>query len=899
MKNVKSDYSTTSLTYSNTKEEPKIRLAPGHIRELESSGIDEGTAIRLGIRSVRGDRLAYYGFTNNALLKSDDDFLVYPYYDPWGNEITWTNPKGKEYQYARVKLPEKYQVSGQKYAQPKNSLVCVYIPWALSTEYHECFGYDADGDKIQFPSLTDLRIVEGEKKAIASVLHTGKITIGLGGVCSGNALWMPEYLVAANEIQVLFDGDIWKKKQIKLALGRLGEKFWEWSELFCKRELFSNEDFTGDIEETISNELPQLQLTTIENGKLTNKVDWNKYRVTPNDLTQFSSKLRYGFMPLNSPGKGEKLGIDDWIVHCQKGGDADHRLMDEILAIDLPLVAGGQNLYTENLWAGHQMRRVQLSITFKDRNGDKFFWNWADKEVDSKTKATAPEKFGACPINWPLEQSRDLQGLLVAALAKFYNTKVDPVVGARFTWNGKQWHLNNDAAWKRHCYQMVKFGYGFCDGGTRFPRMVEQALDSYCSGVLKDKGFIGLNGHDVDAITGVKRQIDRNNHVTARSEYDILGGECPKWMESLGETLGTENIELFRACLRASLVHPSKSVQFIPMLLGASGSGKSSLMKVIKELIPGAINSSLLNVESSNANNGTVPLGWYGSRMVIDNDFKCDRKLKPSTIGIINNIAEGANIPYRAMGQDVMDMPTSFTLWLVANRLPQVNASDSEGFYRRFLPIECEGGQRDKPQVDWVDNILKEEGGAILGWIFDMPFNVSQQVILEHQGSEIMKERTEAIKRSAVEDCVQWLEHESEFVAPGIDKDKFFMTDGPRDTVDVLLAPESRVKHADKLKGINVDISDPTLYWVRGKDAYRAYQAFCKSKGGGNRPRNYSNFLDAMERLDCVIEKDSGSAIKVARRVTVIDGQLTKVRGRYIGLRLNFDDFEAPQVIEV
>ena len=803
-------------------------LSPDHADELADSGIDPWMALRAGIRTANHAELRKYGYwgeeeheeiakrlkakdrklykrirphlTNSkgervsfnrwaskcrkltdfqvlgdgpGCVKETREYLLYEYYDPWGARMQWTCPiRNKTYPYARIKLPGWARKDNPKYKyhQPAKSPVRVYIPSLLNRKYGTMLGLDELGD-IKHIERQEIRFTEGEKKALCSYLHTGTLTVGLGGVWSFKAPYVLEYVSQALKTQILFDNDIWTNHRIKAAI----EGFGEWintglklkiAERHIKSKLANNppEKELEDLIEQLDNIQASLDGLKIKPSPGIEPKFWEK--LTPDKYAAVIEKLGYSLLPLSlkrePDGKQKKLGIDDWLIGENQVGSA---ISEKILGINMPIYQGdGQFRASLDPWMDSEWKaKLALRVGGHSYNWLEGKWE-SEEDKDSKDDKKNKPKLSFKTFTSTIKaKSRDLAASLVLATAAMGKVAIQHNTKTSYAWNeGKQiWENRISENLRAELLGIALDKYKFNDGNSTLDKVIMSQSFLRLSREIYSGEYVGVAGADLHKGTGEVSPISPDNWVFGRTQYSLSKEKPTKFIQNLVELFGDEEtVELFRAMVRLSYAPMSMKPQaFYPVIVGESGCGKSTLFEVLSKVLPGCESVDFKSVLSTNNAMGEyLPESWYGASLIFDQEFKFSGTVSATVISILNKLSDGHKVAFRSMGKQMTEQQASFRApWLLANKRPRMNTTDSKGSSRRFLTLYCERKELESANINWRAEILEEEGNKILGWIMSVPVEEANEIVRTALKSPEHDEDILESKLSEYRDVVAWL----------------------------------------------------------------------------------------------------------------------------------------------
>ncbi len=163
--------------------------------DLRKSGVTKPDDIKcLGLQALTADE---------TVRVTDSDFFrvasyVIPYFGIDRKPMTYQAPSGKLLRYVRFKLLG--ELKGRdgkviKYTQPSGSGIHLYLPPLI------------DWAAVAKDPKRKILITEGEKKAVAAILHLGIPTIGTGGVWSFKTPDLNGFVWKDRDVEIAYDGD--------------------------------------------------------------------------------------------------------------------------------------------------------------------------------------------------------------------------------------------------------------------------------------------------------------------------------------------------------------------------------------------------------------------------------------------------------------------------------------------------------------------------------------------------------------------------------------------------------------------------------------------------------------------------------------------------------------------
>ncbi|MDB5761589.1 MAG: Phage/plasmid primase, family, C-terminal domain protein [Herminiimonas sp.] len=244
-------------------------------------------------------------------------------------------------------------------------------------------------------------------------------------------------------------------------------------------------------------------------------------------------------------------------------------------------------------------------------------------------------------------------------------------------------------------------------------KITVQAFDSSAHVLAVKNGVIDLT-------TSQFRTACASDYLRRQADVAFApGAKCPLWIAFMKDVT-RKDAGLYEFIRRALgyIVFGHADLQLFFLAVGSGGNGKGVLMRTIKAILGDYAQSVAPNLLSSaysgNANSPSPALATlYGARFVICTELQTHRKMDDA---FIKQYAGGDEITARTTYGEVFSFKPEGKLWLSANELPEIAASD-EAMWRRLKPIpfdvKFQGAQRD----DDLEKKFRDEYPGILNWI--------------------------------------------------------------------------------------------------------------------------------------------------------------------------------------
>ena len=234
------------------------------------------------------------------------------------------------------------------------------------------------------------------------------------------------------------------------------------------------------------------------------------------------------------------------------------------------------------------------------------------------------------------------------------------------------------------------------------------------SPALKPGQLVVANGVlDVTATPSLSPK-DHNTHFadTLTINYQPTA-QCPKFRQFLADSLSAEDATLIQKWAGSLIAGPNQS-QVILMLLGASGTGKGTLVNVLTRLV-GVQAAAELRVEQLDGRFEMSAL--VGKRLLIGMEIN-PNLLNGDGLGRLKALVGHDRMEAELKGRNRRaSINGDFHIILHGNQLnPQPWAADLDAFRRRLLIVEY---SKRPPAIiipNLADTLWLEEGSGILNW---------------------------------------------------------------------------------------------------------------------------------------------------------------------------------------
>ena len=194
-----------------------------------------------------------------------------------------------------------------------------------------------------------------------------------------------------------------------------------------------------------------------------------------------------------------------------------------------------------------------------------------------------------------------------------------------------------------------------------------------------------------------------------------------KWMEFLKRvTCQDPQLEQYLQVLFGMAAVGKIYQEGFALFFGGGANGKSTLCNPIRAALGNyaATIAPEIFMVSKNRDEVRGLAGLRGKRLVLSSESEEGQRLSAS---IVKRLASTDRIRARELYKEEFDFEPSHTLVMFTNHLPKISGID-HGIWRRIHAIPFDArfdGEGMKPSPNYGDQLLREEGSAILRWLID------------------------------------------------------------------------------------------------------------------------------------------------------------------------------------
>lgn len=160
---------------------------------------------------------------------------------------------------------------------------------------------------------------------------------------------------------------------------------------------------------------------------------------------------------------------------------------------------------------------------------------------------------------------------------------------------------------------------------------------------------------------------------------------------------------------------PLESVLFFAY--GPPGTGKSTFLDILLHLLGDyaqKVTGDVFMTRFGNAGLRPEIAQVRGTRLVVCDETNKGRRMD---VGLVNDLTGSAHITARALYQNAVTFPRTFTPWIASNFRPEITEGDDSGIWRRLHEMPFDHPVSDSQRQRNLAGILVRQAGmAILAW---------------------------------------------------------------------------------------------------------------------------------------------------------------------------------------
>ena len=219
--------------------------------------------------------------------------------------------------------------------------------------------------------------------------------------------------------------------------------------------------------------------------------------------------------------------------------------------------------------------------------------------------------------------------------------------------------------------------------------------------------------HQLDSeLVFANEDVTKEKYCTHKMEYSLEPGECPAWRELLNTLYGEGSSETHKIeyLIGSAITGESKHIQKCYVFYGDKGTGKSTIMKIMQEvLFPG--HCSAADTKELTSGNTQFPYDSIKDNKLlsIEHDAKLDKIVENHRL---NSVISHEKVSVPEKYKTAYQVAFHTTLVLGSNNLVKITDSKS-GLLRRLIDISPTGNHIPRKRYDELLNQIRFEAGAI------------------------------------------------------------------------------------------------------------------------------------------------------------------------------------------
>lgn len=218
------------------------------------------------------------------------------------------------------------------------------------------------------------------------------------------------------------------------------------------------------------------------------------------------------------------------------------------------------------------------------------------------------------------------------------------------------------------------------------------------------------NFHPLDeTLTFANTPVCRENYASKRLSYDLAEGECPAWDELVGTLYSPEERHKIEWIIGSIVTGASKTLQKFLVFYGDSGTGKSTIMRIMEKLFDGYW-EPFKSKDLGNANADFALEPFKNNPLVaIEHDGNLS-KIEDNTR--LNSLVSHESMMVNAKYSKMFSMQFHTILIMGTNSPVKITDSKS-GILRRLIDVTPTGKTIPRRKYDQLMKKVKFELGAI------------------------------------------------------------------------------------------------------------------------------------------------------------------------------------------
>lgn len=220
----------------------------------------------------------------------------------------------------------------------------------------------------------------------------------------------------------------------------------------------------------------------------------------------------------------------------------------------------------------------------------------------------------------------------------------------------------------------------------------------------------------VDLKTGTIKPHDPSFYCTKMTSVPVSSENMNLWLDTLDEVTGSDKeFQTFLQCHAGSTLIGQVFEESLLLVYGSGGNGKSTVFNSEAHVLgdyAGKIPAESLTTRAKNVKVDLAEL--CGKRFILASETEEGQRL---SISMLKQIASVDDIAAERKYYAPFSFKPSHSTILYTNHLPKVGSND-KGTWRR-IQVAPFNREIKNPKTDYVDELIKKAGGAILQWMIE------------------------------------------------------------------------------------------------------------------------------------------------------------------------------------
>lgn len=259
--------------------------------------------------------------------------------------------------------------------------------------------------------------------------------------------------------------------------------------------------------------------------------------------------------------------------------------------------------------------------------------------------------------------------------------------------------------------------------------------------------LIGFPNGVLDPVTGdfTEGKPTRSMGITNNRSFPYEPGDTSLWNATLRARMGSEDdVTLLKATIRYLLAplgeNESNPEGKLVILIGPSGTGKSTILHVITALCGGSPYVGAINKRDCSPDRG--PIGLLGCNVGIEHEFEGFFK----EAEVLKKLITNEPVKVTPMCQNGFTTRMGLKLLVATNSMPRWGGDGAEGMNRRTRILGCPNPLGADEKDPSVERKLLETIPAILKETMEMPLDEALRHLEKPSSAEALAHKEEGIR---------------------------------------------------------------------------------------------------------------------------------------------------------